>query len=91
MMGPDYTHWHGTYEVAKHFYVKYIPELEKLISKGEKSDDAKKKKAAADLKALLDRTLEHDDHKWFLGKMDAGEKAAREKAAQEFKKRYSTK
>ena len=20
MMGPDYTHWHGTYEVAKHFY-----------------------------------------------------------------------
>jgi hypothetical protein len=20
MMGPDYTHWHGTYEVAKTFY-----------------------------------------------------------------------
>ena len=27
MMGPDYTHWHGTYEVAKHFYSKMIPEL----------------------------------------------------------------
>ena len=35
MMGPDYTHWHGTYEIAKHFYVKYIPELEHLMDKGQ--------------------------------------------------------
>ena len=33
MMGPDYTHWHGTYEVAKHFYSKYIPELQELAEK----------------------------------------------------------
>jgi hypothetical protein len=26
MMGPDYTWWHGMYEVAKHFYLKFIPE-----------------------------------------------------------------
>ena len=26
MMGPDYTWWHGMYEVAKHFYFKLIPE-----------------------------------------------------------------
>jgi cytochrome c553 len=26
MMGPDYTWWHGIYEVAKHFYFKLIPE-----------------------------------------------------------------
>jgi hydroxylamine dehydrogenase len=26
MMGPDYTWWHGIYEVAKHFYFKFIPE-----------------------------------------------------------------
>ena len=25
MMGPDYTWWHGIYEVAKHFYFKFIP------------------------------------------------------------------
>ena len=31
MMGPDYTHWHGTYEVAKHFYSEYIPELQELV------------------------------------------------------------
>jgi hypothetical protein len=26
MMGPDYTWWHGMYEVAKHFYFELIPE-----------------------------------------------------------------
>lgn len=30
MMGPDYTQWHGFYEVAKHFYTKFIPELQAL-------------------------------------------------------------
>lgn len=26
MMGPDYTWWHGMYEVAKHFYFEQIPQ-----------------------------------------------------------------
>jgi hypothetical protein len=26
-MGPDYTWWHGIYEVAQHFYFKFIPEV----------------------------------------------------------------
>jgi hypothetical protein len=30
MMGPDYTQWHGFYEVAKHFYFKFLPEVEQL-------------------------------------------------------------
>lgn len=30
MMGPDYTQWHGFYEVAKHFYNDFIPEAEAL-------------------------------------------------------------
>ena len=42
MMGPDYTHWHGTYEVAKHFYAKYIPELQELAEKHKDSTDAAK-------------------------------------------------
>ena len=88
MMGPDYTHWHGTYEIAQHFYMKFIPEIEHLIEKGAASDDAAKQQAAKDLQALLDKTLEHEDHRWFTGKMDPEEKAAREKAAAEFKARY---
>ena len=31
MMGPDYTQWHGFYEVAKHFYNEFIPEAEALL------------------------------------------------------------
>ncbi|MCK5645907.1 MAG: hypothetical protein KAH97_03960, partial [Anaerolineales bacterium] len=30
MMGPDYVQWHGFYEVAKHFYSKFLPEARAL-------------------------------------------------------------
>jgi len=30
MMGPDYTWWHGFYDIAKHFYQKMIPEARKF-------------------------------------------------------------
>ena len=31
MMGPDYTQWHGFFEVAKIFYMEFIPEAERLM------------------------------------------------------------
>jgi len=31
MMGPDFTQWHGFYEVGKVFYNKFIPEAETLL------------------------------------------------------------
>lgn len=31
MMGPDYTQWHGFYEVAKSFYNEFLPEAEALV------------------------------------------------------------
>jgi hydroxylamine dehydrogenase len=31
MMGPDYTQWHGFFEVAKTFYTEFIPEAERLL------------------------------------------------------------
>ncbi len=30
MMGPDFTQWHGFYEVAKHFYTKFLKEANEL-------------------------------------------------------------
>lgn len=33
MMGPDYTWWHGIYDVAQHFYFKMIPEVRKIGDK----------------------------------------------------------
>ena len=32
MMGPDYTHWHGMYEVSKHYYLKFLPEVVKAAA-----------------------------------------------------------
>ncbi|MHC4909112.1 MAG: multiheme c-type cytochrome [Planctomycetota bacterium] len=88
MMGPDYTHWHGTYEVAKHFYSDYIPELQELVEKGLQSDDPAKVTAAEALEAKLDEVLNSEDHRWYLNKMSPEEAAARKQAAEEFKKRY---
>ena len=88
MMGPDYTHWHGTYEIARNFYSEFIPELEELIEKGMHSDDPAMNEAAEALQVALDETLEADDHKWFIGKMDPEEAAARKAAAEEMKQRY---
>jgi len=87
-MVPDYTHWHGTYEIAKHFYVKYIPELKHLIREGERSKDEQKVAAARALKKKLDELLNSPNHQWFLGRMSAEEKALRAKQREEFQKRY---
>ncbi len=89
MMGPDYTHWHGMYEVAQHFYTDMVPELENLVQEGLTSKDPAKQKAAKVLQAKLDEVLNSNNHQWYLNKMDPKERARRKKAAVEFKKRYS--
>ncbi len=89
MMAPDYTHWHGTYEIAQHFYIKMLPELEKLVKHGKESGDAEKVKAAKNLQAEIDRVLNSPDHKWYLGKMDPKEAEKRKQSAAEFKARYA--
>ena len=88
MMGPDYTHWHGTYDVAKTFYTHFVPELRELAQHGFKSNDAERVEAARKLQDKLDEVLNSDDHKWYLGKLDPEEAARRKKAAEEFKARY---
>ena len=77
MMGPDYTHWHGTYEIAKHFYIKMVPELEHLIEKGMASGKEAEAKA---LQAKLDEVLNSDNHKWYLNKMTDKQLAIRKDA-----------
>ena len=29
MMGPDFVQWHGFYDLAKHFYTKFLPQAKK--------------------------------------------------------------
>ncbi len=51
MMGPDYTWWHGFYEVAKHFYFELIPQARAY-------DDP-------DVNAYIDNLLANDPmHDW---------------------------
>lgn len=87
MQGPDYTHWHGLYEVAKAFYSEFIPEAQELVAKGIAAGGAKAT-AARKVGALIDATLASDDHRWFLGRMTPEEKAARATQRAEFEKRY---
>ncbi len=73
MMGPDYTHWHGMYDVAHNFYFKFLPELMHLAK-----DKGMTKKYEKEIGALLARP----EHKWFKEGFDAATmkdiKAARE-------------
>jgi hypothetical protein len=88
MMGPDYTHWHGTYEVAKHFYTEMIPELEELVSKGKASGDADKVAAAEALEKKIEEVLNSANHRWYLNKLDPEELQRRQQRQEEFQQRY---
>ncbi|MBL1215872.1 MAG: hydroxylamine oxidoreductase [Planctomycetes bacterium] len=88
MMAPDYTHWHGTYDVAKTFYTHYVPALREMVEDGLASGDDEKIKAAQALEEKLNQVLNSPDHRWFVGGMSEEEKARRSQAADEFKSRY---
>jgi cytochrome c553 len=88
MMGPDYTHWHGTYEVAKHFYSEFVPELERLAKEGQESGDAQRTAAGGALAKKLDELLNSPNHQWYSNKMDPAEKERRKQQMEEFRKRY---
>ena len=86
MMGPDYTQWHGFFEIAERFYVEFVPQLKELIRHGRASGKAVQ---ASQLEAKMNEILNSDMHKWSIGKLSAGELEVRKQASEEFKKRYA--
>ena len=88
MMAPDYTQWHGFFEVAERFYIHFVPQVreacEKKIALGGETATAAKA-----VLAELDSILNREEHMWFLGKMTQDEKDRRKSASEEFKKRYA--
>lgn len=88
MMGPDITHWEGTYEIAKNFYTEMVPELKELIHEGESSFSKEKQAQAHHLKAVLNEVLNSDNHKWFLGKMTDRQREIRAQATKDFKAQF---
>jgi len=88
MMAPDYTHWHGLYEVAKHWYSKMIPELREIAEHHMDSSDPKKAEGAQKLTAAIDELLTRPEHSWYTGNLPAAEMEKRKKAQDDFKARY---
>jgi hypothetical protein len=73
MLGPDYTWWHGMYEVGKHFYTTFIPEVEEVA--GEEMTNA-----------LLEKYVySQPGHLWHR---DGMSKEALEKLRKFYKDRY---
>ena len=60
MMGPDYTHWHGMYEVSKHFYTEFLPAI---IEAAEAKSPEMKEKYEQKVAALLAQ----EEHVWMKG------------------------
>lgn len=62
MMAPDYTHWHGMYEVAERFYMGLIPQAREIIAHAKSNG---RREAAAKAEAVLDGILARQEHSWF--------------------------
>lgn len=87
MMGPDYTQWHGNFDLAENFYTKIIPEVKHLIEKGRKNGNVS---GANAMQAVLDDILKSEMHKWYIGDVDPAEAQRRKEAAKMFRERYTT-
>jgi len=78
MMGPDYAWWHGIYDVAKHTYFKFIPELKELSRAKDGNEDK-----ADELLARHFGPIE--GHSWFFEGMS---KEQIERVREGYEKRY---
>lgn len=78
MNGPDYTWWHGMYEVAQHTYFKWIPEMREAVLK----KDGNEKYA----EEILNKYFKPiDGHDWYFNGIS---KDAIEKVRKGFEERY---
>jgi hypothetical protein len=58
MMGPDYTQWHGMFEVADRFYLELIPQARETASHADPE-------VAARVNATIDAILARPEHAWY--------------------------
>ena len=77
MMAPDYTHWHGMFEVAERFYMELIPQAREMA---EGAGGAPGRAVAA----VIDEILARPEHVWF----EQGAEGEAERIRQEMERRY---
>ncbi len=78
MMGPDYTHWHGMYEVSKHFYIEFLPAV--IEAAGTKGPELAQK-----YEEKIQELLTQDEHLWRKGLSPEEAEAVRKM----YKERYN--
>ncbi len=78
MMGPDYTHWHGMYEVSKHFYEKFLPAVVEAAR-------AKSPELGRKYEQRVSQLLTQPEHRWQKGLTPQEAQALRDS----YKQRYS--
>src|SRR5262245_29992493 len=61
MMAPDYTHWHGMFEVAERFYEHLLPEARALTKHAAETGKAEQARA---VDAVIDGILARPEHAW---------------------------
>ena len=61
MLAPDYTHWHGMFEVAERF-MGLVPQAREIIEHAEATGRSESASAA---RQVLDEVLARPEHVWF--------------------------
>ena len=61
MMGPDYTWWHGMYEVAERFYQQLIPQAREIAHQAE---EAGKQRETDAVRSVIAEILARPEHTW---------------------------
>ena len=65
MMAPDYTHWHGMFEVAERFYMGLIPQARELVLHAR--EEGQETQAHA-VEKVIDDILARPEHRWCLAR-----------------------
>ena len=77
MMAPDYTHWHGMYEVAERFYMELIPQAREMAAHAGGA-------AGRNVNQVIDDVLSRPEHVWF----SEGAEGQAELIRQQMQERY---
>jgi hypothetical protein len=81
MMAPDYTHWHGMYEVAERFYMEVIPQARELAAHA--AAEGRGSEAQA-VNRVIDGILSRPEHVWF----EEGAEGQADAIRREMQRRY---
>jgi hypothetical protein len=81
MMAPDYTHWHGMYEVAERFYMELIPQA---LEMAEHAAEEGKRSQASAVRRTVAEILARPEHEWF----ELGAEEETNRVREEMRRRY---